>query len=125
VAGLADAESEVHHKEDPEMTPAKKFPSQALEFFVRRWWTAMRTPFRVDPFNFALFSFVIGGPLMCAASLNMSGFRWEGLAYVPLVLWWLWIPCRDRQFGKGRPFFYVRQTVIVAGALLVALAACV
>jgi predicted transcriptional regulator len=35
-----------------------------------------------------------------------------------LAAWWV-VPCNDSKYGQGRPFHYVRQTVIGASILLV------
>jgi len=31
---------------------------------------------------------------------------------------WLVFPCRDKQFGYGRKFFWLRQTTIIIGFLI-------
>lgn len=51
------------------------------------------------------------------------GMKPWGLLYAIPVAVWLALPCSDRQFGRGRPFFYVRQTVFASGVALVVIAA--
>ena len=34
------------------------------------------------------------------------------------VFVWIFIPCRDKQFGNGKKYYWVRQTVFALGTLV-------
>jgi hypothetical protein len=34
---------------------------------------------------------------------------------------WLIIPCKDKQFGNGRKYYWMRQSVFIAGTIITAL----
>jgi hypothetical protein len=39
------------------------------------------------------------------------------------VFLWLIMPCRDKQFGNKRKYFFIRQSVIITGGALCLLSA--
>ncbi len=69
--------------------------------------------------NVLFMVFAILPQLACAFGLAcVSSPRFGRVAQPAFIFLYMLIPCRDRHFGNGRPFHYVRQAIFFSAFLL-------
>lgn len=92
------------------MTELNLKNGKAKDNFVKHFVSRLIMP-RLNWGHFAIIFFAIVPNMITAVLMN---------SIIPAIVTavWLIIPCRDKQFGNGKKYYWVRQSVFIAGTLI-------